>query len=93
MNSDILIVCEELNTLVNDNRPKSDILDNCAKIKMIRVFEDESKEFDNLLKKLEINIDYNNYSQVKVCVTKLLKLLSNNRKHLLKNIGRLYANG
>ena len=81
--------CKEIMTVVNDKRTKQEVLEDCAKEKMVKIFDQENAEFDSLLNKLETSIDYNEYNQVKSCVTKLLRLLSKNRKQLIKNIGRL----
>ena len=81
--------CADIMSVVNDNRTKQEVLEDCAKEKMVKIFDQENAEFDSLLNKLEISIDYNEYNQVKLCVTKLLRLLSKNRKQLIKNIGRL----
>jgi hypothetical protein len=85
----ILDACRDIMTVVNDKRTKQKVLEDCAKDKMVRIFDQENAEFDSLLNKLETSIDYNEYNQVKSCVTKLLRLLSKNRKQLIKNIGRL----
>ena len=85
----IIDACNDIMSVVNDNRTKQEVLEDCAKEKMIKIFDQENAEFDSLLNKLEISIDYNEYNQVKSCVTKLLRLLSKNRKQLIKNIGRL----
>ena len=85
----IIDACNDIMSVVNDNRTKQEVLEYCAKEKMIKIFDQENAEFDSLLNKLEISIDYNEYNQVKSCVTKLLRLLSKNRKQLIKNIGRL----
>ena len=89
LNSEILDACKDILSVVNDKRTKDQVLESCAREKMIKVFEEENYEFDSLLNKLEVSIDYNEYNQVKLCVTKLLRLLSKNRKQLIKNIGRL----
>ena len=89
LNSEILDACKDILSVVNDKRTKDQVLESCAREEMIKVFEEENYEFDSLLNKLEVSIDYNEYNQVKLCVTKLLRLLSKNRKQLIKNIGRL----
>ena len=85
----ILDACKDIMTVVNDKRTKQEVLEDCAKEKMVKIFDQENAEFDSLLNKLETSINYNEYNQVKFCVTKLLRLLSKNRKQLIKNIGRL----
>lgn len=85
----ILDACKDIMTVVNDKRTKQKVLEDCTKDKMVKIFDQENAEFDSLLNKLETSIDYNEYNQVKSCVTKLLRLLSKNRKQLIKNIGRL----
>ena len=85
----ILDACKDIMTVVNDKRTKQEVLEDCAKEKMVKIFDQENAEFDSLLNKLETSINYNEYNQVKSCVTKLLRLLSKNRKQLIKNIGRL----
>lgn len=85
----IFDACKDIMTVVNDKRTKQEVLEDCAKEKMVKIFDQENAEFDSLLNKLETSIDYNEYNQVKSCVTKLLRLLSKNRKQLIKNIGRL----
>lgn len=85
----ILDACKDIMTVVNDKRTKQEVLEDCAKEKMVKIFDQENAEFDFLLNKLETSINYNEYNQVKSCVTKLLRLLSKNRKQLIKNIGRL----
>ncbi len=85
----IFDACKDIMTVVNDKRTKQEVLEDCAKEKMVKIFDQENAEFDSLLNKLETSINYNEYNQVKSCVTKLLRLLSKNRKQLIKNIGRL----
>ena len=85
----IIDACNDILSVVSDDRTKEEILADCARDKMMHIFDEENKEFDSLLRKLEINLDYNEYNQVKICVTKLLKLLSKNRKQLFSNIERL----
>lgn len=85
----IFDACKDIMTVVNDKRTNQEVLEDCAKEKMVKIFDQENAEFDSLLNKLETSIDYNEYNQVKSCVTKLLRLLSKNRKQLIKNIGRL----
>ena len=49
--------CKDLLEIVNDKRTRDQVFDECARNKMIRVYEREDEEYDKLLKTLEVNID------------------------------------
>ena len=90
MDNTILVCCEDLERSLHDNKDKNALLTKCAKDKMMTVYKNENIEFDNLLGVLERSIDYNSYVDVKKCVTKLLRLLTSNRKVLIKSLRRIY---
>ena len=80
--------CKELLSIYDDcNRDK--MLKTVARKKLIRIYEQENEEFETLLDKLDKAVDYSDVSNVKKCVTKLMRLLSMNRKTLMNSIERL----
>ena len=82
-------VCSEIFRLYSTDISKDDILKNCARKKLIKIYDSENYEFECLINKLETSVDYNDYTGVKKCVTKLLKLLNMNRKTLILSLERL----
>lgn len=86
----ILSSCEQLENRLHNCTDKSDLLSSCARGKMIKLYKQENEEFDKLLDTLDRSIDYQSYSDVKKCVTKLLKLLQSNRKTLIRTLRRIY---
>jgi hypothetical protein len=82
--------CKDLLEIVNDKRTRDQVFDECARNKMIRVYEREDEEYDKLLRTLEVNIDSCEFNQVRICITKILRLLNRNRKVLLSTIERLW---
>lgn len=88
-NSIILNCCETLENRLNSNMTKEDFFISCVKDKMNKIYNRENEDYDTLLRKLEVYIDYNDPQGVKQCVVKILKLLSKNRKVLLHTLKEL----
>ena len=82
-------VCSEIFNICSNNVNKEDMLRECARQKLFKIYNNENDEFESLLHKLELSVDYNDYTGVKKCATKLLKLLSMNRKTLMISLERL----
>lgn len=82
----ILSCCDRLEAVINDKTDNEKFFDLCVQKKLTVIYEKENKDFDDLLNKLEVYVDYNDVEQVKKCVVKLLRLLSKNRKSLLKTL-------
>jgi hypothetical protein len=66
------------------------LFEQCARERLVKIYEDENKTFDEMLLKLDTCINYNDFSGVKRCVTKLLKLMNSNRKSLIKALREVY---
>ena len=91
INMNIIQECyNDMNTIFNNDETSHQLFNRCARAKLEKVYEQETDTFDKLLEDLEMNIDYNSVSQVKVCVSKILRLLSYNRKVLFRTLRRLY---
>lgn len=82
--------CNDLEDRLNNGKTPEELLDQCARERLISIYESENKEFDTLLDKLSVSIDYNAATDVKRCVTKLLRLMNKNRTILTKALRRLY---
>ena len=82
----ILMCCDRLEAAITDETDSEKFFDMCVQEKLTIIYEKENKDFDDLLNKLEVYVDYNNVEQVKKCVVKLLRLLSKNRKSLIKTL-------
>ena len=80
----------DINNLFNNGETPCQLFNKCAKVKLEKVYTQETDMFDKLLDELEMNIDYNSITQVKICVSKILRLLSYNRKTLFQTLRRLY---
>jgi hypothetical protein len=80
----------DINNLFNNEETPCQLFNRCARVKLEKVYTQETDTFDKLLDELEMNIDYNSVTQIKVCVSKILRLLSYNRKTLLQTLRRLY---
>lgn len=92
MGDDIIVIsCKRLLEEITSPVDRKEFFDICVWERMANLYERENEEYDELLGKLEMNIDYCQYNQVKVCVRKLLRLLSKNRRSLIQNIERLGA--
>lgn len=90
MGSDIILQsCLTLVTEITNPMDREEFFNRCVWDRMATIYEKENQEYDELINKLEVNIDYHQYNQVKVCVRKLLKLLSRNRKSLISSMERL----
>ena len=81
--------CEDLLSIYTKRETKDDILKKCARKKLINIYNKENNEFTELVNKLEASINYNDYTSVKKCVTRLMKLLGHNRKFLMECLERL----
>lgn len=90
MDSNIILEsCMELFNNITDNMDRKEFFDRCVWDRMSSIYEKEDNEYDELISKLEMNIDYHQYNQVKVCIRKLMRIISRNRKHLIATIERL----
>lgn len=87
--SAIIDGCVDILKVVNDTRTPEQIFDDYVKDKMMKVYYSEDSEYNSLLSKLEANINSLEYNQVKVCITKILRLLNRNRQVLIHNLERL----
>ena len=74
---------------LNSNVSKEDFFQSCVQKKLNRIYEKENDDYDNLLHKLEVYVDYNDPQGVKQCVVKILKLLSKNRRTLFDTLKEL----
>ena len=81
--------CQELQERLQDTTPRETLLKQCAQKKLMNLYNKENSEFDELLHKLEVYVDYDSPKEVKSCVVKLLRLLSKNRKILFRTIKEL----
>ena len=43
----IIDACNDIMSVVNDNRTKQEVLEDCAKEKMIKIFDQENAEFED----------------------------------------------
>ena len=68
----------------------SEIFDECAKEKMLKVCDIEDKEFDKLLRKLEVNLNCQDMTNFKKCVVGLVRLHNRNKRILYDALGRIY---
>lgn len=82
-------ICADLSSIVSSNECRDDIINRCARDRLLNIYTQENEEFDNMINKIEENINYNNYNGVKRCVSRLLKLMTSNRKTLLNTLERL----
>jgi hypothetical protein len=90
MDSNIILEsCTRLFSEITDNVDRKEFFDRCVWDRMSTIYEKEDSEYDDLIGKLEVNIDYHQYNQVKVCIRKLMRIISRNRKHLITTIERL----
>lgn len=89
MSSTISKVCDDIEDRIKLNRDPEALLRQCAKERLVTVYNQENTEFDNLLKRLDRSIDYSAYSDVKKCVTRLLRLMQSNRKTLVKTLRKV----
>ena len=87
--ADILKCCKFLENRFELNRSEQDVFNDCARERLISLYNEENKQFDKLLNKLDTSIDYNSYPDVKKCVNGLIRMLGNDRKVLIRTIGRL----
>lgn len=81
--------CDTLEKRLNSDVSRDDFFLSCVQKKLNRIYEKENDDYDNLLHKLEVYIDYDDPQGVKQCVVKILKLLSKNRKNLLNTLKEL----
>ena len=81
--------CRDILDIVNDRRTDTQVFNDVARDRLFTIYNKEDKEFNDLLDRLEVSVDYNEISQVKKCVTKILSLLSKNRKILVKTLRRI----
>ena len=85
------VIVKTCNSFVNTlNKEPSEIFDESAKEKMLKVCDIEDKEFDKLLRKLEVNLDCKDITNFKRCVIGLMRLQNRNRKILYDSLGRIY---
>ena len=82
--------CNALEERLNNTRSKDELFEQCARERLVRIYEDENKTFNEMLLKLDTCINYSDFSGVKRCVTKLLKLMNSNRKSLTKALREVY---
>lgn len=85
----ILDCCNTLEKRLNSGISKDEFFISCVKDKMNKIYNKENEDYDSMLRKLEVCIDYNDPQGVKQCVVKILKLLSKNRKVLLHTLKEL----
>lgn len=90
MMRDIIITsCNHILSNLNDKTSKDVFFNNCVQEKLTKMYSVADSEYDTILHKLEIGIDYNDYTQVKKCVVKIMRLMTKNRKALLDTLERL----
>lgn len=89
MNSIILDSCNELEKRLNSKQSKKEFFDSCVQKKIEKIYNRENEEYDMLLHKLEVYIDYNEPKQVEKCVSKILSVLKRNRKSLFNILKEL----
>lgn len=90
MESNISKCCDEIENRFKLKRDASELLRQCAKERLTTIYEQENKEFDYLLNKLDRSLDYSAYTDVKRCVTRLLRLMRSNRKTLIRTLKELF---
>ena len=57
---------------------------------MLKVCDIEDKEFDKLLRKLEVNLNCQDMTNFKKCVVGLVRLQNRNKRILYDALGRIY---
>lgn len=87
MDSVILDVCDEFSDQLSVMPEK--IMAEQVQQKLKQLYSRDEEQLDTLLRKLEVSIDYDDYSGVRSIATKLLQIRSRNRVALLDVIRRL----
>jgi tRNA U34 5-carboxymethylaminomethyl modifying GTPase MnmE/TrmE len=87
MDSVILDVCDEFSDQLSVMPEK--IMAEQIQQKLKQLYSRDEEQLDTLLRKLEVSIDYDDYSSVRTIATKLLQIRSRNRVALLDVIRRL----
>lgn len=85
----IIASCDRLEKRINNPISKQDFFNSCVQKKLSFIYKRENDDFDSVLHKLEVYVDCDDFEQVKKCVVKLLRLLSKNRKTLLRTLKEL----
>lgn len=88
MTSNIVNVCNTLKQEL-ENVDRDSIMNKCIRNKLLMIYQQNNKEFDTLLSRLEYGLNYNDVYQVKKCVTSLLRLLNSNKKSLISILGKV----
>lgn len=88
--ADILKCCKDVEDRFNNKRSLEKVFNDCVRRRLIDLYNKENEEFDNLLNALDKSIDFNSYSDVKKCVTGLIRLIGKSRKNLNSSLRRLY---
>lgn len=89
MNS-LIECCDALENRLKSGRSSDELFEKCARKRLVQIYEEENKTFDDMLLKLDTCINFDDFSGVKRCVTRLLKLMNSNRKTLISALRRVY---
>lgn len=89
MNKVIPTSCSHMLQYLTDDTPKDVFFNQCVQKRLTNMYAKADEEYDKELHSLEVGIDYNDFGQVKRCVTKLMRLMKKNRNSLIQTIERM----
>ena len=89
MNKVIPESCTHMLKYLTDKTPRDVFFNQCVQKRLTNMCAKADEEYDKELHNLEVGIDYNDFGQVKRCVTRLMRLMKKNRNSLMQTIERM----
>ena len=87
----VIDYCDDMLEFLYNTSKMTDnqFFDTCVKKRTVQLIERNDKQFNDLLDKMDSSINYSDFSQVKKCVTKLIRLSARNRANLRSVLRRI----
>ena len=87
----VIDYCDDMLEFLYNTSKMTDnqFFDTCVKKRTVQLIERNDRQFNELLDKMDSSINYSDFSQVKKCVTKLIRLSARNRANLRSVLRRI----
>lgn len=87
----VIDVCDDMLEFLYTTKNMTDdqFFDICVREKTSSLLERNGQQFNDLLNKLDSGIDYSDSTQVKKCITKLIRMSSRNRANFRSILRRM----
>lgn len=87
----IMNICDDMLEFLYNTSKMTDnqFFDTCVKARTADLLERNDKQFNALIDRMDSSIDYSDVSQVKKCITKLIRMSARNRANLRSVLRRM----